>query len=106
MLFLIDCSVEFLYGVVLEFVMLEVWESEMVNGIKVIGIFDGELLFVRFFFVIDGGYLFDVLEIVGMVNLFVEIFIKGMVSKILVEFDNVFVLFGVDVMVDVFNESF
>lgn len=103
---LIDRSVEPSYGAAPELATPEVWESEMANGIKVIGISDGELPLVRFSLVIDGGHLLDTPETAGTANLLAEILTKGTASKTPAELDNAFALLGADVTVDVFNESF
>lgn len=83
----------------------EIWEAELANGLKVLGIEDNELPLVAFRLSIDGGHLRDRVETNGTANLIAEMMTRGTRSKTPAEFEEELALLGADITVDAADEA-
>ncbi|MEO1407994.1 MAG: pitrilysin family protein, partial [Pseudomonadota bacterium] len=83
----------------------DIWETELLNGLKVLGIEDNELPLVAFRLSIDGGHLRDQNEKNGLANLVAEMMTRGTLSKTPAEFEEALALLGAEISVQAGDEA-
>ncbi len=84
----------------------DVWQRELSNGMRVLGIEDREVPLVHFSIRFDGGLLFEDPDRVGAANLLSEIFTAGTASRTPEELELAIQSLGASIRVAVGPESF
>lgn len=74
-------SAEPAYGATPEVKIPAIWESKLVNGMRVLGIQNTEVPLVQFEIVIPGGHLMDDINKVGVANLMARMMTQGTARK-------------------------
>lgn len=83
----------------------DIWETELSNGLTVLGIKDTELPLVAFEVSLDGGHLLDTIETNGAANLVAEMMPRGTQSKTPAEFEEALALLGAEIAADAADEA-
>jgi len=102
----IDRSVEPTYGASPELAAPDVWERELSNGMRVLGIEDREVPLVQFSIRIDGGLLRENPDRIGAANLLSEIFTAGTANRAPEELELAIQSLGASIRVAVGPEAF
>jgi len=102
----IDRSVEPTYGASPELAAPDVWERELSNGMRVLGIEDREVPLVQFSIRIDGGLLRENPDRIGAANLLSEIFTAGTANRTPEELELAIQSLGASIRVAVGPEAF
>ncbi len=102
----IDRSIEPPYGEPLETPVPEVWEKELQNGLKILGIENREVPLVTFNIVIQGGLLMDDPEKTGVASLTGELMNKGTLNKTPAELEEAIEELGAGIRISSGRETF
>ncbi|MDZ7807305.1 MAG: pitrilysin family protein [Gracilimonas sp.] len=94
-----DRSVEPPYGETPVPAIPEVWETELINGLKVYGIETNELPLVEFEITLDGGLMLEETEKVGVSNLMATLMTKGTANQTPEELEEAIDLLGASINV-------
>ncbi len=70
-----------------ELTLPTIWQEELDNGLKVLGIEHHELPLIRFSLTLEGGMLMDQMDEVGVANLMTDIMMEGTKSKTPIELE-------------------
>ena len=82
-----DRTVEPRKGPIPEITIPEIWQVELKNGLKILGIEHHELPLVRFSMTLQGGMLLDKMDKIGVANLMTDIMMEGTKNKTPVELE-------------------
>jgi zinc protease len=83
-----------------------VWQAELPNGLKTLGIEDNELPLARFELAIKGGRLMDSLDKPGAAALLARMFTRGTARRTPAELENALKTLGAEVQAEARNEHF
>ena len=100
-----DRTVEPEYGTAPSFVIPNIWETEISNGMRVYGIENNELPLVQFNIRIKGGLLLDDPNKVGVANLLATMMTKGTKNKTPEELEEAIDMLGANINVSAGRES-
>jgi zinc protease len=100
-----DRTVEPEYGPAPSFVIPNIWETEISNGMRVYGIENTELPLVQFNIRIKGGLLLDDPNKVGVANLLATLMTKGTKNKTPEELEEAIDMLGANINVSAGRES-
>lgn len=100
-----DRSLEPEYGPAPQLVIPKVWQTELGNGMKLLGIENNELPLVQLNIRIKGGMLLDHPEKVGVANLLAEMMTKGTANKTPEELEEAIKNLGASIQVSSGRES-
>jgi len=84
----------------------EVWQTELTNGLQVLGIENNELPLVRFNLVIEGGQLADAMDKVGVASLVGDMMNRGTANKTPAELEAAIEALGATIGVGAAGETF
>ena len=82
-----DRTIEPEKGTSPELTIPTIWQEELDNGLKVLGIVHNELPLVQFSLTIKGGMLMDQMDKIGVANLMTDIMMEGTKNKTPVELE-------------------
>ncbi|WP_227593058.1 M16 family metallopeptidase [Kangiella spongicola] len=82
-----------------------VWQDELTNGLKVLGIEHNELPLVQFSLDIDGGHYLDQPEKSGVAYILAELMMEGTKNKTAEELEDAIGLLGADIYISAGDES-
>lgn len=101
-----DRTVEPPYGPRPAVVLPTVWQNQLPNGLKALGIEDNELPLARFELAIKGGRLMDSLGKPGTAALLARMFTRGTARRTPAELENALKSLGAEVQAEARNEQF
>jgi len=102
----IDRSVEPPFGEAPVLQAPRVWEGELANGLRVLGIEDREIPLVQFSLRVDGGLLLDDPDRVGVANLLAETMTQGTARRTPEELELAIQLLGASINVSAGSQAF
>jgi zinc protease len=100
-----DRSIEPPYGETPQLEVPQVWEENLSNGLRVLGILNNEVPLVQFTIVIDGGMLLEEIDKVGVANLLAEMMTRGTKHKTAKELEESIQQLGASINVGASKES-
>ena len=101
-----DRTVEPPYGARPAVTLPAVWQAQLPNGLRALGIEDNELPLARFELAIDGGRLMDSLDKPGTAALLARMFTRGTARRTPAELENALKSLGAEVEAEARNEHF
>jgi zinc protease len=101
-----DRTVEPPYGARPEVALPAVWQAQLPNGLKALGIVDNELPLARFELAIKGGRLLDSLDKPGTASLLARMFTRGTARRTPAELENALKTLGAEVQAEARDEHF
>jgi zinc protease len=100
-----DRSQEPPYGAAPEVRVPAIWESKLVNGLRVYGIENQEVPLVQFEIVIDGGLLLEDINRVGVANMMAQMLTQGTLRKTPLELEEAIQQLGASINVSAGTED-
>jgi zinc protease len=101
-----DRTAEPPYGARPAVILPTVWQSQLPNGLKTLGIEDNELPLARFELAVKGGRLLDSLDKPGTANLLARMFTRGTARRTPAELEDALKSLGADVVAEARDEHF
>nr|WP_295372580.1 pitrilysin family protein [uncultured Sphingosinicella sp.] len=101
-----DRTVEPPYGARPAVALPAVWQSQLPNGLKALGIQDNELPLARFELAMKGGRLLDTLDKPGTASLLARMFTRGTARRTPAELEDALKTLGADIAVEARDEHF
>ena len=100
-----DRSVEPGYGKPPQTTTPAIWEEQLANGLRVLGVESQEVPLVQFNLVIDGGLLLEDIDKVGVANLLADMMTKGTQNKTPQELEEAIEQLGANINVSAQSEA-